>query len=321
MPQAVAIDPRLARSLVLDELFDLSLYRRLREFTPPELHPTLEELIAVEQQHFAFWQRFFGIDARTLDFGRRVKLGFLTLVCRLFGPAAVHLVLEAIEVHGVRKYLALWERYRDTSLGAALRGILEDEFKHEDVVVTKLTARKINPDRIRNIFLGLNDGLVEILGAVSGFFGAFGDAYLVMIAGLTTAVAGSLSMAAGAYVAASSETEVARTQRGKRRFLGEDERDGDTGEEPPLRAAATVGASYFGGAVVALVPVVFGAHTALPSVAAAGVTIILVSTGLAFLSGMDVRRRVGLNLIIIAAAAGITFAIGTAVRALFGVEV
>ena len=39
----------------------------------------------------------------------------------------------------------------------------------------------------------MNDGLVEILGAVSGFFAAFGDAITVLIAASTTAVAGSLS--------------------------------------------------------------------------------------------------------------------------------
>jgi hypothetical protein len=33
-----------------------------------------------------------------------------------------------------------------------------DEFRHKDVLVTELTKRKINPERIRNVFLGLNDG-------------------------------------------------------------------------------------------------------------------------------------------------------------------
>lgn len=314
------IDPRLARSLVLDELLDLSLYRRLRRFTPSELHPMLDELITVEERHFTFWRTFFGLDAHRLDARRRLKLGFLTLVCRLFGAAAVHLVLEAIEVHGVRKYLSLWERHRGTPLGDALSGILEDEFKHEDAIVMQFTSRHITPGRIRNIFLGLNDGLVEILGAVSGFFGAFGDAYLVLVAGVTTAAAGSLSMTAGAYVAASSETEVARTQHDKRRFLGE-ETGAATREESARRAAATVGASYFGGAAVPLLPVAIGAHTAVPSIIAAGATIILVSAALAFLSGMDVRRRVGINLVIIAAAAGVTYVIGAAVRTLFGVAV
>src|SRR4030095_15962330 len=113
--------------------------------------------------------------------------------------------------HAARKYLRVWERYRDDErLRLALRDVLEDEFKHEDATVGAEADRRINPDRIRNIFLGLNDGLVEIVGAVSGFFAAFGDPVTVLMAGLTVGVAGALSMAAGAYVATSSAAGVGR---------------------------------------------------------------------------------------------------------------
>jgi hypothetical protein len=53
----------------------------------------------------------------------------------------------------------------------------------------------------------------------------------------------------------------------------------------------------------------------------AGTTIILVSSLVAFLSGMDVRRRIGINLVIIALAVVVTYAIGMAARALFGITV
>jgi hypothetical protein len=194
-------DQSLARTLVLDELFDLSLYQALRHISNPETQRVLDELIQIEARHLAFWQEFFNSTVSRLDPGRRFKLLMIVLICRLFGSTAVHLALEAIEVHGVRKYLSLWTSYRGHPLGAALQNVLEDELKHEDQVVMQLTERKINPEKIRNIFLGLNDGLVEILGAVSGFFGAFGESLTVLIAASTTAVAGSLSMAAGAYAA------------------------------------------------------------------------------------------------------------------------
>ena len=42
---------------------------------------------------------------------------------------------------------------------------------------------------------------------------------------------------------------------------------------------------------------------------------------LAFLSGMDVRRRIAINLVIIAAAVGVTYVIGLVTRALFGISV
>lgn len=320
MPTAQQHDPKLARTLILDELFDLSLYKALREVTDADSQKTLAELIQVETHHLAFWQNFFDTRLDSLDLGRRIKLWFFILMCRLFGSTAVHLVLEAIEVYGVRKYLSLWRSYKGEPLSEALKGILLDEFKHEDVLVTKLTERKINPEKIRNIFLGLNDGLVEILGAVSGFFGAFGDAATVLIAASTTAVAGSISMGAGAFAALNSEKEVKTTTFDKKAFLGEST-ESATMEEQPLSSALFVGVAYFVGAMVPVLPVLLGAQTAFASVIAAGATSILVSLVLAFLSGMRIRRRIAMNLVIIVAAVSITYAIGIMAKNLWGVSV
>lgn len=313
-------DPRLARTLVLDELFDLSLYKALREVTEPGVHETLDELIKVETAHLAFWQKFFDLKLDRLGCGRRIKLAIMMLVCRLFGSTAVHLVLEAIEVHGVRKYLAIWREYQEKPLGEALRGILMDEFKHEDLLVTALTQRKINAEKIRNIFLGLNDGLVEILGAVSGFFGAFGSATTVLIAASTTAVAGALSMGAGAFLALNSEMEVKSTEVAKKIFLGEGSESSPM-EEQPLSSALVVGLAYLMGAVIPVLPVLIGAKDAMFSVLTAGLMVIVVSTVLSFLSGMDIKRRILLNLMIITVAVSVTYAIGILAKTLWGISV
>ncbi|HEX7766181.1 MAG TPA: VIT1/CCC1 transporter family protein [Nitrospira sp.] len=318
MQAASAYDSRLARDLILDELFDLSLYQALRGVTQPDVHDTLDELIKVETTHLAFWQRFFNLKLEQLDLGRRIKLSVMMLVCRLFGSTAVHLVLEAIEVHGVRKYLAVWRAYQGKPLAEALRGILMDEFKHEDVLVTALTQRKINPEKIRNIFLGLNDGLVEILGAVSGFFGAFGSTTLVLIAASTTAVAGALSMAAGAFLALNSEKEVKSTEAAKKLFLGE-ESEFTPMEEQPLASALVVGSAYLMGAIVPVFPVLIGATDARFSVLTAGLMVVFVSTVLAFLSGMDIKRRILLNLVIITVAVSISYGIGVVAKNYWGI--
>ena len=318
MTPASLHDPQLARTLVLDELFDLSLYKALRQVTHPDVHQTLDELIAVETAHFAFWKRFFDLPIEELNLGRRLKLSVLIVLCKVVGSTAVHLVLEAIEVHGIRKYLALWREYQGQPLGEALQGILMDEFKHEDVLVTALTERKINAEKIRNIFLGLNDGLMEILGAVSGFFGAFGEATMVLIAASTTAVAGAFSMAAGAFLALNSEKEVKTTEIAKKIFLGEGP-DVVPMEESPIGSAIVVGSAYIAGAIIPVLPVVFGATNALFSVLTAGLMVILVSTILSFLSGMDVIRRILLNMAIIAIAVSITYGIGVFAKRLWGI--
>ncbi len=310
----------LARQLVLDEIFDLSLYRAVREVARGPLRDILDELIVVETQHVAYWQRFFALEKlTTLDLGRRLKLRVLTATCRLFGAGAIQVVLEAIEVHGVRKYLRVWKRFQDHPLGSAVRGILEDEFKHEDMLVTGAADRRINPEKVRNVFLGLNDGLVEILGAVSGFFAAFGNPIAVLAAGLTVAVAGALSMAAGAYIATGSEAEVRATEDERRRFLGEAVANGAS--ESPLASALVVGLGYVAGALVPVLPVLFGARTMLPTVLAAGVVIVAVSAVVAFLSGMDVRRRIALNVAVTGIAVVVTYGIGLLAKAALGVGV
>ena len=314
-------DPKLARQLVLDELFDLSLYQSLRKVATSDLRAILDQLIPIEARHFAFWQDFFDLRVSALDPGRRVKLGVISVLCRLLGAPAIHLVLEAIEIYGVRKYLKVWHTYADGPLGTAVRGVLEDEFKHEDAVVIGDAARRLNPERVRNIFLGLNDGLVEILGAVSGFFAAFESSVAVLVAGLTVAVAGALSMAAGAWIGSSSEAEVRATELGRRRFLGESAEAVDAATESPLVSASVVGVSYFAGALVPVLPVLNGAQTMLPSLLAGGSLIIIVSIIVAFLSGMSVQRRVMSNLVVIAAAVGITFAIGAITKRIWGISV
>ncbi len=320
MQENHALDVELGQQLVLDELFDLSLYKKLRGFSGPELRRTLDELVVVETEHFRFWQQFFKLEVQSLNPARKIKFWLIVIICRIFGAPAMDLVLEAIEVYGIRKYLDAWERYKDGPLGTAVRSVLNDEFQHEDAAVTRLKEHIINPDRVRNIFLGLNDGLVEILGAVSGFFASLSQNALVLIAGLTTAVAGSLAMAVGAYVAASSENEVQKTQYEKKRFLGEESSASDT-EEPALMSGVIVGVSYFIGASFPLLPVIFGARSPLFSILTGGSMILVVSMTLAFLSGMDVRKRALTNLALIALAVGITYVIGLIVRTILGIQI
>lgn len=318
-PPAASDVGRLGRTLVLDELFDLALYRALRGVAHGELRRILDELIPIETRHAAFWQEFFGTDIHRLDFWRRVKLHLLIGICRLFGAPAIHLVLEAIEIYGVRKYLTLWEQYRGERLGEATRAILEDELRHEDQVVSASMERRVDPESIRSLFLGFNDGLVEILGAVSGFFAAFADAASILIASCTVAVAGALSMAAGAFVAGSSEHEMTRLEQDRRAFLGERPAAGATMARP-LRSAVVVGVSYLLGALVPVLPVVLGARTVAVSLVTGALMTVVVSAILAFLSGMKTGRRLLTNVAILAAAVAVTYAIGLAARQIWGIS-
>jgi VIT1/CCC1 family predicted Fe2+/Mn2+ transporter/rubrerythrin len=61
---------------------------------------------------------------------------------------------------------------------------------------------------VRDVILGANDGLVSILALTAGVYGAITESHLILIAGVAGAVAGAISMGAGAYVSSKSEQEV-----------------------------------------------------------------------------------------------------------------
>src|SRR3972149_2688367 len=313
------IDAKLGKTLVLDELFDLTLYKRMLAFAGTGEKEILNKLIPIETKHLAAWQNFFKISSARLGFGREIKLFVLLSLARLSGSAGIHLILQAIEIHGIKKYLSVWEIYKNDPLGKEIKNILEDEFKHEDEIVSSAKRTKIYPERVRDIFLGFNDGLVEILGAVSGFFAAFENNISVLIAALTVAVAGSISMAASAFASQSSQKEVEDTETGKKIFLGE--KILEVRGASPLRSATIVSIFYFFGSLVPILPVIFGATSPLYSVIVAGIIIIAVSYIVAFLSGMDALKRIETNLIIIALAVGITYGLGSFVQSFFGIAI
>ena len=91
--------------------------------------------------------------------------------------------------------------------------------------------------------------------------------------------------------------------------------------ESPTASALVVGIGYMAGALVPVLPVLFGSRSMLPTVVAAGVVIVAVSAVVAFLSGMDVRRRILLNVGVTGIAVVVTYAIGLAAKAVLGVSV
>lgn len=61
---------------------------------------------------------------------------------------------------------------------------------------------------VRDVIFGANDGLVSILSLLTGVYGAVTEIRVILIAGMAGAVAGAISMGAGAYLSSKSEQEV-----------------------------------------------------------------------------------------------------------------
>jgi len=82
---------------------------------------------------------------------------------------------------------------------------------------------------VRDVIFGANDGLVSILALVAGVYGAITESHPILIAGIAGAVAGAISMGAGAYLSAKSEKEVTEKESDrkgiKRKGTPEDEKE------------------------------------------------------------------------------------------------
>ena len=64
-----------------------------------------------------------------------MRHALLSLCGRLGGDRAIRVIIESIEVHGIRSYLLLAHDVHGTALEAPLNQILRDELEHEAAIV------------------------------------------------------------------------------------------------------------------------------------------------------------------------------------------
>ena len=88
-----------------------------------------------------------------------------------------------------------------------------------------------------------------------------------------------------------------------------------------MRSAIVVGVAYLSAALVPVLPVLVGAKDAFFSVFTAGLMVVLVSTILSFLSGLGIKRRIVLNLVIITLAVSVSDAFGLAAKQNGGIAI
>ena len=75
------------------------------------------------------------------------------------------------------------------------------------------------------------------------------------------------------------------------------------------------------GAMIPILPVLIGAKSVFISIIASGAIIVFVSFFVAFISGMNIKRRVITNVVIIAMAVVVTYTMGIIVREIWGIRI
>ena len=177
---------------------DFAVYKTLAATEPHEnFKKILEEFTAHEHEDYLFW--------RTLAKEKRVgvnklELLFFKAVRKTFGPVFTVRVLEARAKRLVEKYHAYLGRVTDAELHRQISRVVEHEARHERALIGALKETSVT--FLSNAVAGLNNGLVELTGALVGFSFALGDHFLIAGAGVIIGISASLSMASSAYMQA-----------------------------------------------------------------------------------------------------------------------
>lgn len=316
----MVVEDKRVVQFILDEQAGLRLYRRfLRYAKDADLKRILTEMIGEEERHIAIWQAH--LRGRMPRWGGMLHMrhALLSLCGRLGGDRAIRVIIESIEVHGIRSYLLLAHDVHGTVLEAPLNQILRDELEHEAAIVGGSYVEEVTGERVRSFLLGFNDGLVEMLGAVVGFYATLSSPPMIMLAGLSVISAGAFSMAAGAYSATCAEYELDTIREAKRQFLSTGEATVNIrAPRSTLGAAIIVGVSYILGGLMPLLPVFFGVENFVYAVVSSVGAIIVVSVVLAFVSGISMQRRILLNIALVTAAVLVAMGIGKIVSFVVG---
>lgn len=138
-----------------------------------------------------------------------------------FGYKALLPILEKNEEQAVQNYTGQMHASTDPALSERIGKMIADERGHSVAAAVldgrvKAAAHDVlagerwhrGGSSIRDVIFGMNDGLLSTFSLVTGVSGAGADNRLVLISGLAGAVAGAISMAAGAFVSTKSEREV-----------------------------------------------------------------------------------------------------------------
>jgi len=177
-----------------NELTEYHIYRHIAKTIKNEKNRNILLRIAEQEKaHQAMWEKYTKVKAKP----KYLKIFIYKVLNLVFGFTFVVRLMERGEevAQGIYEELA-------TFIPEALL-IKQEEDEHEDALVESLDEERLK--YIRSMVLGLNDALVELTGALAGLSFAIANTTIIMLSGIITGVAATLSMAASEYLSTKAE--------------------------------------------------------------------------------------------------------------------
>lgn len=243
-----------------------------------------------ELKHAEIWSKYTGHMPGCPTYKKLIY----RLLAIIFGVTFVINLMEAGESKAQDIY---HELAADVSESLA---IYEQEQEHEKALIEMIDEERLK--YISSMALGLNDALVELTGVLAGFTFALGDSRVIAMAGLITGSAATLSMAASEYVS-------------KRH---------DETEEHPVKAALYTGMAYMIAVTVLITPYLLLSDPRVALIFCLTGVVLVISVFTFFVSVVKRQRFRPAFLEMVSICFGvalISFFIGWAARAVFGIEI
>lgn len=176
------------------ELTEHFIYLKLARLQKDQHNRAVFEKIAQEEfDHQKFLEKITGESVKP----KSLFIWFYLLIARVFGITFGVKLMERGEQKAERTYQQLLPLLPD------IEKIIDEEGEHERQLIGMLDEERLK--YVSSMVLGLNDALVELIGALAGLTLALQKTGLVALAGLITGIAASMSMAASEYLSTKTE--------------------------------------------------------------------------------------------------------------------
>lgn len=281
-----------------DEYRDYVAYRELAKIEKNEhFRATLQKLATHEESHFQFWQSLAPKKEYAIH---PLQVTTWKIMRKIMGLTFTVRFLERHETKGFDHYRTFLKSVTDKELQKKIEEVMKDESEHERILMSEIKEEKV--EFIGSIILGLNDGLIELSGALVGFSFAFNNHLVVATTGIITGIAASLSMASSAYMQARHE------ENGKN----------------PKKAALYTGISYIIVVILLVAPFIISTEKTTSLIMMSGVILALI-TGISYYTSIiferNFKRQFSEMFAFSIGVALISFIIGSLVQYFVGVEI
>ena len=275
------------------EYLDMVTYRELAKIeTVPQFKRILEALMAHEVEDCQFWRELSSVKEVRVS---PLKIACLKLMRKVLGLTFTAKFLERNERDAVQRYTAYAEQ-APADMKARLQDIISHETHHEQELIDQIQEERVK--FLGSMVLGVNDGLIELTGALVGFAFALQRPVQAGVLGAVTGIAATLSMAASSYMQARHEE-------------GRD----------PKKAAVYTGLSYLVVVTLLVLPF-FLLRTIHAALAVMGIEILFLIAAFAgygaILFNRSFKRQFGEMAAFSIGVAALAFLLGMLVRSVFG---